>query len=193
MKYIKIIAYALFGILLVVSSYLIILNIKHFNSLRDNVIVSEADKEYVSYKDNVKKIEEFINNHKDLDNKIYLSLTKVLDSLKRDAVYRLIPKTKLNNKDLYDLNDYFMEELINNSWISNIKLLNISDKYNDTVMLLVNNSNYLNTVFTNNSLLLYDGKIDNKIEDNYHFLLNNYLMYSKVILNICNELGGNNG
>lgn len=193
MKYIKIIMSLFFGILLVISSYLIILNTNHYHSLSTNTIVTEADNDYVKYKENVKKIEEFINNHKDLENKTYLSLTKALDSLKRDGVYRLIPKTKLSNKDLYNLNDYFMEELINNSWVSNLKSIDISNKYNDTVMLLVDNSNYLNSVFTNNSIVLYDGKLDNKIEDNYHFLLSNYLMYSKVVLNFCNDIGGNNG
>ena len=193
MKYIKIIMYALFGILLVISSYLIILNINHFNSLSTKTIVSEADNDYVKYKENIKIIEEFINNHKDLENKTYLTLSKVLDSLKRDGVYRLIPKTKLTNKNLYELNDYFMEELINNSWVSNLKSFDINDKYHDTIMLLVNNSNYLNSIFTNSSIMLYDGKLDNKIENNYHFLLSNYLMYSKVVLNLCNDIGGNNG
>ena len=193
MKYIKVIMYALFGILLVISSYLIILNIKHFNSLNDYVVVSTVDIDYSNYKDNINKIEEFINSHKDLDNKTYLILVKTLDSLKRSGVYRLIPKNKLNQKDIYELNDYFMEELINNSWISNIKSIDITNKYQDSITLLVNNSNYLNSIFTSNSNILYDSKLDNKIEDNYHFLLSNYYMYSKIILNICNELGGNNG
>ena len=112
--------------------------------------------------------------------------------MKQDGVYRLIPKTKLTYHDLYVLNDYFMEELINNGWVSNIKSYDMSSEYDDIIMMLVNNSNYLNSMFTSNSLILYDGKVDNKIEDNYHFILRNYLMYSNVILSISNELGGAN-
>jgi hypothetical protein len=110
--------------------------------------------------------------------------------MKKDGVYRLIPKTELSYQDLYTLNDYFMEELINNGWVSNIIKLDVSSKYQNIIMMLVNNANYLNAVFTNNGLTLYDGNLDNKIEDNYHFILSNYMMYSNVILDICNELGG---
>jgi hypothetical protein len=193
MKYIKILVYLLFGVLLVISSYIIIINVKHYNSLTTNTVVSEADNDYLKYKENVNEIEDFVNNHNSLDNKVYLSLSKAVDTLKRSGVYRLIPKMKLTVKDLYELNDYFMEDLINNNWVSNLISLDISNKYNETVMLLANNSKYLNSIFVNNSLILYDSKLDNKIEDNYHFILSNYLTYSKVLLNICNELGGVNG
>lgn len=190
--YLKIVMYVIFGILLVISSYIIIININHYKSLSVNTTVSEIDNDYALYKENVKSIETFISNNKNLDNKTYLSIVKVLDTLKRSGVYRLIPKMKLNGEDLYELNDYFMEELINNCWISNLKELDINNKYQDTIMLLVNNSKYLNAIFINNSLTFYDNKLDNRIEDNYHFLLSNYLMYSKVILSICNGLGGIN-
>ena len=192
-KYLKTFMYLLFGILLVISSYLIIININHYNSLNTKVIVSEADNDYIKYKENVNILDDFVSNNKSLDNKIYLSLVKMVDTLKRDGVYRLIPKNKLNNKDLYLLNDYFIEELINNNWISNLKRLNISNRYDETINLLINNAKYLNNVFTYNSLILYDGKLDNKIEDNYHFILSNYLSYSNILLNVCNELGGTNG
>ena len=113
--------------------------------------------------------------------------------MKQDGVYRLIPNTKLSYNDLYKLNDYFIEELINNGWLSNIMELNESKKYQDMITILIKNSKYLNSVFTNNSLTMYDSGLDIKIEDNYHFILSNYLMYSNVILNICNEVGGTSG
>lgn len=190
-EYYKIVMYVLFGILLVMSSYLIILNINHYQSLLDTTVVSEADNDYLVYKKNVNLIEETINKLNESNEKEILS--KVLDKMKLDGVYRLIPKTVLIYKDLYSLNDYFIEELINNSWISNVKKIENSNKHQDTIMLLVNNSNYLNSIFINNSLILADNGLDNKIEDNYHFILSNYLTYSKVILSICNELGGFSG
>ncbi len=58
--------------------------------------------------------------------------------------------------------------------------------------MLVSKSNYINSIFNSNSLILFDGKLNNKIDDNYHFILRNYLMYSNVILDMCNELGGGN-
>ncbi len=185
----KIIMYTIFGILLVMSSYIIIFNIYHVHSLSETTIVSEMDKDYKIYQDNIRLIEESINKHTIKDNKLYLSLTKVLNSMK---INKLIPKTKLNNKDLYDLNDYFMEKLINDSWVSTLKEYEFSNKYQEEIKELVDNSNYLNNILTSNSLISYDSKTNNIVGDNYHFVLTNYMMYSKVILNICNELGGGN-
>ena len=188
---IKIVIYIILGFLLIVSSYLIILNINHYKSLSSTTIVSEIDNDYAKFKNNVNLIEKTINS-KNGGDKLSLSLSKVLNSLKNDGVYRLIPKTKLTYRNLYELNDYFMEELINNGWISNIKSFKDSSEYEDTIMMLVNNSKYLNSVFTSNSLILYDSNLDNKIEDNYRFILSNYLMYSNIILDISNKLGGTN-
>ena len=188
---IKIVIYIILGFLLIVSSYLIILNINHYKSLSSTTIVSEIDNDYAKFKNNVNLIEKTINS-KNGGDKLSLSLSKVLNSLKNDGVYRLIPKTKLTYRNLYELNDYFMEELINNGWISNIKSFKDSSEYEDTIMMLVNNSKYLNSVFTSNSLILYDSNLDNKIEDNYRFILSNYLIYSNIILDISNKLGGTN-
>ncbi len=186
---VKIVMYVILGILLIISSYLLILNIHHYQSLSSEVIVSEIDNDYAKYKENVNSIEKIISNYQSEDEE-HLLLDKLVDIMKREGVYRLIPKTKLTYHDLYILNDYFMEELINNGWVSNIIKLDVSSKYQNIIMMLVNNANYLNAVFTNNGLTLYDGNLDNKIEDNYHFILSNYMMYSNVILDICNELGG---
>ena len=188
-EYIKIVLYLLIGLLLVMASYVIVINVNHYSSLLDNVTVSEADNDYKVYKSNVILLEEKINklnNHKN-------SFEQVLNIMKKDGVFRLIPRTRLSYKDLYRLNDYFVEELINNSWVSGIQELDKDNKYQDIIMMLANNANYLNSVFTNNSLVLYDRTLDSKIEDNYQFILRNYMMYSKVILNLCDELGGHDG
>ena len=155
-------------------------------------MVSEIDSDYTKYKTNVTLIEEKVNkliNHENSNS----SLLKTVEILKKDGIFRLVPKTKLTYQDLYNLNDYYIEELINNSWVGNIQKLKVSQKYQNIISMLINSSNYLNSVFTNNSLVLFDSNLDNKIEDNYHALLSNYLMYSNVIIDICNDLGGENG
>lgn len=190
-EYLKIIMYFIFGITIVMASYLIVLNIHHYKSLSQNVIVSEIDNDYSKYKENIVLIEEKINNYKNT-NDVYPSLSKSLTTMKKGGVFRLVPKTKLSYKDLYDLNDFFMEEIINNNWVRDIKELEISTNYQEIINMLVNNSKYINSVFTSNGLTLYDDSLDNKISDNYHFILKNYLMYSNVILSMCNELGGGN-
>ena len=191
-EYLKIIMYTIFGILFAMSIYLIVLNIHHSNSLTSIVNVSDIDNDYIKYKDNVTLIEEKLNIYNG-NNKLTRALSKTLNNMKNGGVFRLVPKTKLTYKDLYEINDYFMEELINNSWVHNLKELDISLKYQEIISMLVNNSNYINKVFNNNSLTLYDSNLTNNVEDNYHFILNNYLMYSNVILSLCDEIGGANG
>ena len=192
-NYLKAIMYTFFGILLAVSTYIIIFNIHNYLGLSSSVKVSEIDSDYSKYKDNVNLIEEKIKNHHEIDDKLYLALSKVVNNLKKNGVFRLVPNTELKYQDLYELNDYFLEELINNGWIHNLKELDVSKKYQDTITILTKNSIYLESVFANNSLILYDDGLDNKVEDDYHYILNNYLMYSNVILHICDELGGING
>ena len=191
-NYLKIAMYTIFGILFAMSAYVIILNVCHYRSLKDTVIVSEADNDYSKYKDNITLIEEKLNNYSK-EGKLYTSLSKSVDVMKKNGVFRLVPKTELNYTKLYELNDYFLEELINNNWLVNIKELDISHKYQDTINLLSKNSVYLNSILTNNSLILYDNSLDTRIEDNYHFILSNYKAYSNIILDMCNELGGENG
>lgn len=191
--YVKIIMYTIFSILFAVSTYIIILNIHHTKSLSDTVNVSDIDDNYNKYKDNVNLIDDKLNNYHDKTNKEYLTLSKVLNIMKKDGLFRLVPKTKLSYKDLYNLNDYFIEELINNGWVHNLNELEISKSYQNTFNMLANNSKYINSIFVNNSLKLSDNGLSNEISDNYHFILNNYLMYSEVILNIVNELGGGSG
>ena len=184
--------YTIFGILFSMSIYLIVLNIHHSNSLKNIVNVSDIDSDYIKYKNNVSLIEKELNNYSVKDDKLYLSLIKILNTMKNGGVFRLVPKTKLNYTELYDINDYFMEELINNGWVLNMHDIDISLKYQDIVSMLSSNSKYLNSIFTNNSLILYDDALNNQIEDNYHFIINNYLMYSNIILSMCDELGGVN-
>jgi hypothetical protein len=187
----KLVIYIISSILLIISSYTIILNVKHVSDLTDSITVSEADIDYQKYKENVKTIEGKLQDYKNTD--AYLPLVKVLDGMKRNGVYRLIPKEKIKSIDLYELNDYFMEELINNCWVSNIQIMGLGEKYQDVIMLLVNNTNYMNSILTNNSLILSDDKTNSKEEDNYHFILKNYVMYSNIILSITDDIGGNNG
>lgn len=189
LDYMRIVMYTIFGIIFAMASYVIIINIHHYRSLNSTVTVSELDSDYSKYKENILQIEKSLNK----ESSEYLSLTKVLTTLKQDGVYRLIPNAKLSYQDLYRLNDYFMEELINNNWIAHLQELKISNNYQNTIDILVNNAKYLNNVFTGNSIILYDSSLDNKIEDNYHFILSNYRIYSNVILSMCKESGDING
>ena len=181
-EYQNIIMYIVFGLILVMSSYTIILNVHHYKALNSNIVVSELDSDYIKYKDNLNKIEELIKSKENIEG--YQELNKALVLLKKDGVFRLLPKTKIGYSDLYNLNNYYIDELINNSWVSNIKNLKISEKYNDIINYTINSSRYLNEYLSKNGLVLYDNSNANKILNDYHILLSNYRMFSDVFYNI---------
>ena len=179
-----IIIYTMCGLTLVMASYLIMINICHYKALSYKVTVSEADADYVNYKKNVNDIEDILNKYSNKNNSLYqfLNITKI--ALKDDSVFRLIPNTQLGYYELYELNDYFINDLINKMWVSNLKLINKNKSNNDMIEILTNNSENLNNHFIDNGLTLYDSYNENRIQTDYHAILENYLAFSNVILNI---------
>lgn len=175
-EYLKTIIYIVFSIVLVVSIYFIVINIRHYKALSHEVVVSEADTSYTSFKKNVNDIENRLNN------KNLTSLKKTFNVLKDGGVFRLIPNTKLTYYDLYNLNDYFMNDIINNCWVTSLKAINKNKNNDDMINILVNNSNYLNNHFIDNGLTLYDSYSESNIQNDYEMILNNYLSFSKIIL-----------
>ena len=119
-----------------------------------------------------------------LSNKNIASLKRTLDVLKDGGVFRLIPNTKLTYYDLYNLNDYFINDIINNCWVLGLKEVNKNKTNEEIINVLINNSNYLNNHFTNNGLTLYDSYSENNIQNDYKLILNNYLAFSKVVLSL---------
>ena len=60
-EYLEIIIYAVCGILIIFSSYTIIININHARYLNKTILISDLDGDYKNYKENVIKIEKIIN------------------------------------------------------------------------------------------------------------------------------------
>ena len=177
-EYYKVILYTLIGLIFTISIYMIIINIHHYKSLSSQITVNEADSEYVNYKKNINEIE--FNLKKRQNN----SLNNTLAILKNGGVFRLIPKTKITYHNLYELNNYFINNLINRCWIENLKSIN-KDRENDKMIdILISNANYLNSHFIDNGLTLYDSYNENKIQDDYYLILKNYLAFSNIILSM---------
>ena len=121
----------------------LIINVHHQKTLNDYVVVSDLDNNYIKYMNNVTKIEEMVGSIGN-SSEFYLPFSNVTSILKKDGVFRLIPNKELKYLDLYNLNNYFIEELINNGWIQNIKNLSSSKKYFSEVDFLISNANYMN-------------------------------------------------
>ena len=187
-EYYKVVLYTIFGLMIVMSSYCIILNIHHYNAISSEVTVSDIDTDYKEYINNINKIEDKVS--KLADSELLRNIKSTVEVMKKSGVFRLIPKTKLSYHDLYDLNDYFIERLINDCWVRYFNMTKLGSSHNDIANMLISNANYINSHLTDNSLTLYDSKDDSKIIDDYHFIVRNYVMYSNIILDLCNSLGG---
>ncbi len=186
-------SYFIYGIcilLLSLSLYNIVINYKHANSLNERIVVMDSLNVYKEFKNNVLSIENNVNNNH--DSKLYGSLSKILELLKKDGAFRLFPKDKLAYQDLYKLNNYFLE-IINNGWIYNLSEIEkySGDNYNEFVNTLINNANYVDKELLNNSNYAYsfNKNIRDEMDEVYKYILNNYEKFSYIILKISNEMG----
>lgn len=180
-EYFKKIICVVFGLVFIISMYFIIINIRHYKALLQKVTVSEADANYISFKENISYIEDKLNHY---SNSNGTSLKRTLNVLKNGGVFRLLSHTKLSYFDLYNLNDYFMNNVINDCWISDLKGLNNSKTNDQIINVLINNSTYLENHFIDNGLTLYDSYSENSIQNDYEMILNNYLSFSNVLISI---------
>ena len=187
-KNIDIVFYTICGVLLVLGSYNILINVNHASYLNTKVVVSEKDNNYKVYKENVLKIEERIS--KKNNNQI----NQVLSLMKKSDAYKLMPGEKLSYGDLYQLNNYFVDVLINEGWVSNLKLSSVYNNRdnNDYMNVLINNCDYLNKELLNNSNYHYDVKnndIRNTIDEEYQLIMANYKNYSSLVLSFLEKDG----
>lgn len=183
--------YTICIILFIISIYNILINVKHALYLNEKITVSDIDNNYKSLKDNIILIED--NLEKNKNSNLYNPLLNTMLLLKQNGVYRLMPGDKLTYIDLYDLNNYFLDIIINNGWtinFSNIK--SVTNTFNNEYIdMLINNANYINKELLNNSNFSYT--VNNNIRDNineeYQYILNNYQKFSSLILEISNKMG----
>lgn len=186
-EYFEIIIYTISGLLIILSSYNIIINVNHAKYLNQEVYVSTIDVDLTAYKDNVIKI---IDKVDEKDNTI---LKKIIPLLKNDGLFKVIPGDKLSYHDLDELNCYFIEKLINEGYISNIKTSNEfnNDMYDEIINNIIFNSSYLDRELRNNSNYHYDvhnNEVRNEITEIYKMILRNYKEYTYVILEMCDNL-----
>ena len=183
-EYYNFFLYTLCIVIFILSTYNIIINIRHSIYLNEEIVVVEDD--YKMFRDNILQTEDTINNNN--SNKLNEYFSRVLFLMKNDGVYRLMPGDKLNYLDLYNLNTYFIDTIINEGWFFYLNQIDgLNTKFNNEyVDILVNNANYLNKELLNNSNFEYtfNKNIRNKIVEEYKMILNNYQKISYLIMEI---------
>lgn len=175
-EYFKIIVYTIFGLILVLSSYMIIINIHHYEALSSKITVSELDVDYAKYKKQVNDISEIV--------KVNSSFSDTLKVLKNGGVFRLMPKTELSYSDLYELNNYFINNIVDDCWVSKLKKINKNTFNEEKMEIIINNAKYLNREFINNGLVLSDNRGEKIIKDDYYMILKNYAVFTDIVINM---------
>lgn len=194
-EYQRVIVLTICGILLILGSYSILINVNHATYLNKKIMVSAMDGEYRNFKNNIVVLEEKTQNIS--DSNIKNSVRNIISIIKNGGAYQLMPGDTLGYVDLYNLNDYFIDTIINDGWISSLKQISrFNTSYNNNYMnLLINNANYINKEILNNSNFHYDMKnndIRNTLEEEYRYILNNYNNYALFLINLCTN-GDKNG
>ena len=183
-EYVGVFMYTICGILIILGSYNIIININHARFLNKKVVVSDIDNNYKDFKENILDIEKCINSSK---NKTSISkISNNLSLLKNGGIYIVMPNTELNYIDLYNLNTYFLDTLINDGWLVNLR--ETKEIYKKNIQMMIDFANYINKELLNNSNFHYDVKnneIRSSINEEYKMILNNYKEYSSLLLGIC--------
>lgn len=175
--------------------YTFVVNYQHYHAINEKTLVSDLDNDYTLFKENVVTIEKMLTKYSYKNTKLRTGISKCVNIMKQNGVYTLMPGDKLNYKDLYVLNDFFIENIYNEGWISSVRAVFNDSAFDEMMNMLINNANYIKKDFLNNSNYFYnyDNKLRNNINDKYHYILKNYKEFSFIILSVSSRLGDNNG
>ena len=209
-KYLTYFSNLLMLFLLLISFSFIYDNYRHALYLDDVIKVTDNDIYIKDYRKNIEKIHNNLDNYqynggKYLDT--YENVTELKQSLdtclrhfEDNGLSKLNDGDELKYKDIYDLNNYFYNSLVNDCWVTNLNKVNLQSSFfkrtylfQEEINILLNNSKGIKTRMLANSLYSY-GSINSKymiynplIED-YNDVSKIYDDMSKIILDYSNYL-----
>lgn len=193
-------------IIICIGVYTLFINLFHHNYINQSVIVSELDNSYTKYNENINLIN---NNLKKINksNEYYNGINSCLNYLKSyEGINGIRVGQVLKPYDIYVLNSNFNNELYNRCWISSMSFISLEEhnndtlghlfsEYNRTIRLLVKNSDYVKKELKGNSSYQYrtinsKDMVRNDLVEQYNMVLDNYCIFSEVILDFSNFLTG---
>lgn len=215
-EYVRIISKSIIGLLFGLGFFYILLNAFHASSINKVVYVSELDVYYSSYLDNVLAIKKNLDNYRyDKDKFAHNMPTMQKISSEITACYNILNSNegllgksegmKLGFNDVYNLNNYFINSLIDQCFISDISWVMKDEVLQDSNFarevaiqynvndILSNNSMYIKDELRDNSSYYYNtavsnAMIRNDLNSSYRLVLRNYYDFSKIILNLSEYL-----
>lgn len=210
-EFIKILTNVFSAIILCVGFYNIFVNLFHQSYIDERIVISNLDKDYVGYKNNLLRIEDNLKKYKsiatkDYDivtmNKLYGSTKSCLNILKNEnSIYGINENDKLTPYRVYQLNANFSNETINYCWIMGMSFINLEKhnykgyfkevfpNYDKMVNILIENASYIDADLLDNSSYHYSTRstkdtVRNELLEQYKMVLYNYKNFSDIILEI---------
>lgn len=221
-EYLKIISYTALGLVLIVSSFYLVMNYYHYEELKKPLYISSGDANYLSYQSKINEINNNLNlfrsknstndNLKTMYNKL-LTCQSVLQS---DGTLATLPvNTYFNSYDIYQLGSKFQTDILNVCWALHLSYLteeDVASEFQDVAPYVISSINTINNQVNfalaeiqNNSSYFYttnitSSTIRNYLSADYTMISNAYNEFADIILNLSETInkeiepisGGNN-
>lgn len=222
-EYVKIIINVACAILFGLGFYNILINVFHQNYIDQTLVVGNLHSDYNAFHDNIVEIEKNLKRYNFDENKFSYDITTMetlrgkisycMTFLKNEkGLYGVGTNTPIKTYDLYSINHYFVQSVVDECWTLGMSFINHSDKeydgyfgemfprYTKSIAGLVENSKYVRGELLSNSRYHYGtdvsrSTIRNDMLAQYDFIVRNYLDFSDIILEVSEYLvvGDNNG
>lgn len=210
-EFLRILINVFCAIVLCIGFYNIFINLLHQNYINDRIVVSNLDKDYSGFNNNLVEIENNLNKYKSVAtkdynvvtmNKLYSSTKSCLSALKStEGVAGVYVGDRLTPYNIYQLNANFSNETVNKCWIMGMSFINLKKhnyqgyfkevfpNYDKMVDILIENTNYVRDDLLDNSSYHYATSITketvrNELLGQYKMVLHNYKNFSDIILEI---------
>jgi len=217
-EYVKIISRSIMGLIFGLGFFYILLNAFHASSIDKSVYVSESDVYYSNYMNNVMQIKKNLDSYRYDSNKFAFgmpTLQKISSEISscynilnsKEAILGYSEGMEIGYKEVYNLNNYFINDLSDEYFVSNLSWVLRDDElknstfgkrvanYNAINDILAYNGSYLKDELRDNSSYYYNTSISNAmIRDNlnssYRMVARNYYDFSQIVLDLSEYLVG---
>ena len=209
-EYLKIIATTLTGLVFIIASFYLMMNYNHSEEIKKTIYISGNDVEYQEIQKLLNKIEINLNSFKNTSNKdhllMYNSLVNCYNIMQdTDTLYRIKPGSEYTATDIYNLGTNFQSKIISSCYNKNLEYLqsdNVPKEYKSVSPFITSYVNSINenvsdslAEIQNNSSYFYTTSITsdtirNYIVSDYNTIVNAYMDFAKIILNLSEQMNG---
>lgn len=216
-EYVHIIASTVIGLVFGIAFYYLLLNAFHQSTMARTVYMNAQDKDIVEFQNNMKSVENLINNFdyhqskKELDMVSQQTLNgkfmECQNLYKKDILYSVKDSKEIGYVDVNDMNENLINNYIDGCFIKKLLWFSYEDKIKDTsfskqmnfyyteIKILSNNSLYIKKELKDNSNYylttdIANSTIRNKLASSYQQIISNYKYFSEIYKDIANSVYG---